>query len=76
VLEGAEDVARRWLYDVRHRRLAIDGNDLVAAGLSGPPVGEALDRAMEAMLDGRAPGRAEQLVAALEGRRGADELRH
>jgi tRNA nucleotidyltransferase (CCA-adding enzyme) len=65
VLGGAEDAARRWLDDVRHRRLSIDGNDLVAAGLSGPPVGEALDRAMEAMLEGRASGRDEQLAVAL-----------
>jgi tRNA nucleotidyltransferase (CCA-adding enzyme) len=57
--------ARRWLDDVRHRRLAIDGNDLVAAGLYGPAVGEALDTAMAAMLEGRAPGREEQLAAAL-----------
>jgi tRNA nucleotidyltransferase (CCA-adding enzyme) len=57
--------AQRWLEDVRHRRLAIDGNDIVAAGLYGPAVGEALDRAMAAMLEGRAPGRDEQLAAAL-----------
>jgi tRNA nucleotidyltransferase (CCA-adding enzyme) len=62
---GDADAARRWLADVRHRRLAIDGNDLVAAGLNGPAVGAALDRAMEAMLEGRAPGREEQLAAAL-----------
>jgi tRNA nucleotidyltransferase (CCA-adding enzyme) len=62
---GAAGAARRWLDDVRHRRLAIDGNDIVAAGLEGPAVGEALDRATAAMLDGRAPGREEQLAAAL-----------
>jgi tRNA nucleotidyltransferase (CCA-adding enzyme) len=62
---GSAEVARHWLDDVRHRRLAIDGHDLVAAGLSGPAVGAGLDRAMEAMLAGRAPGREEQLAAAL-----------
>jgi len=62
---GDPDAARRWLEEVRHRRLAIDGNDLVAAGLQGPAVGAALDAATEAMLDGRAPGREEQLAAAL-----------
>ena len=62
---GDPEPARRWLEDVRRRRLAIDGNDVVAAGLEGPAVGEALDRAMEAMLEGRAPGREEQLAAAL-----------
>jgi len=63
---GARDgyeAARRWLEDVRHRRLAIDGNDIVAAGLEGPAVGAALDRATEAMLEGG--GREEQLAAAL-----------
>jgi tRNA nucleotidyltransferase (CCA-adding enzyme) len=62
---GQVDAARRWLYDLRHRRLAIDGNDLVAAGLQGPAVGAGLAAAMEAMLDGRADTREEQLAAAL-----------
>jgi tRNA nucleotidyltransferase (CCA-adding enzyme) len=62
---GPADRARRWLDDLRHRRLAITGHDIVAAGLGGPAVGRALERAMEAHLDGRAPGREEQLHAAL-----------
>jgi tRNA nucleotidyltransferase (CCA-adding enzyme) len=62
---GSEAAARRWLDDVRHRRLAITGHDLVAAGLNGPAVGAALEAATEAMLEGRAPGREEQLAAAL-----------
>jgi len=62
---GPAEAARHWLDDVRHRRLAIDGHDLVAAGLNGPAVGAGLDAAMEAMLEGRAPGREEQLAAAL-----------
>ncbi|HET6548691.1 MAG TPA: hypothetical protein VFG79_09560 [Solirubrobacter sp.] len=57
--------ARRWLDDVRHRKLAITGDDLVAAGLTGAAVGEALVRATQAMLDGRAPDREAQLHAAL-----------
>jgi tRNA nucleotidyltransferase (CCA-adding enzyme) len=57
--------ARRWLDDVRHRRLAITGDDLVAAGLTGAAVGDALERATIALLDGRAPHRAAQLQAAL-----------
>ena len=65
---GDETAARRWLEELRHRRLAITGDDVVAAGLHGPAVGEALDAAMEAMLRGDAPGRDEQLAAAL-GRR-------
>ena len=62
---GQRDAARRWLDDLRHRRLAIDGNDLVAAGLQGPAVGAGLAAAMEAMLEGRADTREEQLAAAL-----------
>jgi tRNA nucleotidyltransferase (CCA-adding enzyme) len=62
---GAEGAARRWLEDVRHRRLAIDGHDILAAGLQGPAVGAALEAAMEAMLGGRADSREEQLAAAL-----------
>jgi tRNA nucleotidyltransferase (CCA-adding enzyme) len=62
---GPADAARRWLEDVRHRRLAITGDDVVAAGLNGPAVGEALDRATIAMLEGRAQTREEQLAAAL-----------
>jgi tRNA nucleotidyltransferase (CCA-adding enzyme) len=62
---GDAAAARRWLDAVRHRRLAIDGHDLVAAGLEGPAVGEALDRATEAMLAGQAESREAQLAAAL-----------
>jgi tRNA nucleotidyltransferase (CCA-adding enzyme) len=62
---GDPVAARHWLEDVRHRRLAIDGHDIVAAGLEGPAVGEALDRAMLAMLHGGADTREEQLAAAL-----------
>jgi tRNA nucleotidyltransferase (CCA-adding enzyme) len=65
---GSEASARRWLDEVRHRRLSITGDDIVAAGLYGPRVGEALDAAMEAMLRGEAPDREAQLAAAL-GRR-------
>jgi len=62
---GDGGAARRWLDDVRGRRLAITGHDLVAAGLEGPAVGAGLDAAMEAMLSGRADSREEQLAAAL-----------
>jgi tRNA nucleotidyltransferase (CCA-adding enzyme) len=64
-VRGAEPAARRWLEDVRHRRLAITGDDVVAAGLHGPAVGEALDAAMAAHLRGEAPDRSSQLDAAL-----------
>jgi tRNA nucleotidyltransferase (CCA-adding enzyme) len=62
--------ARRWLEDVRHRRLAIGGDDLVAVGLSGPAVGRGLEAAMLAMLDGAAGDRDAQLAAALKSSRG------
>jgi len=62
---GPEREARRWLDDVRHRRLAITGDDFVAAGLTGPAVGDALEAAQLALLGGGAPGAAEQLAAGL-----------
>jgi tRNA nucleotidyltransferase (CCA-adding enzyme) len=57
--------ARRWLDHIRHRKLSISGDDLIAAGLTGAAVGEGLNRAMVAMLDGRAPDRSSQLSCAL-----------
>ena len=62
---GDAHAARRWLSEVRHRRLEVTGDDFVAAGLSGPAVGAALETAQVAMLEGRAPGRDEQLAAGL-----------
>lgn len=63
---GAERPAREWLDGLRHVRLAIDGDDLLAAGVPrGPAVGEGLRAALAAALDGRAPGRDEQLAEAL-----------
>ena len=61
----AEEAARRWLGDLRHRRLAITGDDFVEAGLSGPAVGAALEAAQLAALAGDAPGAEEQLAAGL-----------
>ena len=62
---AGEEGAQRWLDRIRHRKLAISGDDLVAAGLTGAAVGEGLARAMIALLEGHAPGREEQLRAAL-----------
>jgi tRNA nucleotidyltransferase (CCA-adding enzyme) len=62
---GDAAAARRWLTDVRHRRLAITGDDLVGAGLRGPAVGAGLERAMRALLRGEARDREAQLAAAL-----------
>jgi tRNA nucleotidyltransferase (CCA-adding enzyme) len=58
-----------WLDDWlgwREVRLEITGADLTAAGLEGPAVGEALERALTAKLDGKAPTRADELRHALE----------
>jgi tRNA nucleotidyltransferase (CCA-adding enzyme) len=63
--QAAAPAARRWLDDIRHRRLAITGDDVVAAGLRGPVVGAALEAAMAAHLRGEAPDRDSQLAAAL-----------
>jgi hypothetical protein len=54
-----------WL-DWREVRLDITGTDLTAAGLQGPAIGEALERALAAKLDGNAPTRAAELQAALD----------
>ena len=59
--------ARRWLEDVRHRRLAITGDDIVAAGLYGPAVGEALDRGDGGDARWAAPTRREEQLAAALG---------
>jgi tRNA nucleotidyltransferase (CCA-adding enzyme) len=46
--------ARRWLDELRHLHLAIDGTDLLAAGVpAGPEVGARLQRALDAHLNGR-----------------------
>jgi tRNA nucleotidyltransferase (CCA-adding enzyme) len=67
---GAEDPARRWLNDLRHVRLEIDGDDLLAAGLEpGPAVGAGLTAARAAKLDGRASGRTAELSEALRAAR-------
>ena len=63
---GAREAARKWFEEVRGVRLAIDGDDLLAAGLSGPAIGRALDAAMGAALDGEAADREAQLAVALQ----------
>jgi tRNA nucleotidyltransferase (CCA-adding enzyme) len=57
--------ARRWLGELRHVRLEIRGDELTAAGITGPPVGRALEAALAAALDGRAATADEQLAVAL-----------
>jgi tRNA nucleotidyltransferase (CCA-adding enzyme) len=62
---GGDAGAQRFLDHIRHRKLSISGDDLVAAGLAGREIGAGLARAMEAMLDGRAPDKESQLRAAI-----------
>jgi tRNA nucleotidyltransferase (CCA-adding enzyme) len=60
--------ARRWLSDLRHVRLEIDGNDLLASGIvAGPDLGQRLEHVLRRKLDGElADGRDAELGAALE----------
>jgi tRNA nucleotidyltransferase (CCA-adding enzyme) len=61
------DNARRWIDELRHVRLDITGDDLLAAGVpEGPELGERLRRALDRKLDGELDGRAAELEAALE----------
>jgi tRNA nucleotidyltransferase (CCA-adding enzyme) len=61
------DAAAAWLDDLRHVRLEIGGQDLLAAGVpQGPLIGRALRAALYAKLDGRASGREAELAQALE----------
>jgi tRNA nucleotidyltransferase (CCA-adding enzyme) len=67
VSEPAAEPARRWLTELRNVRLAITGDDLLAAGVpEGPEVGRRLERVLELRLDGElANGRDAELRAAL-----------
>jgi tRNA nucleotidyltransferase (CCA-adding enzyme) len=64
--ERGRDAACRWLDELRHVGLEINGDDLVAAGVApGPAIGAGLRGALSARLDGCAGGRDEQLAEAL-----------
>jgi tRNA nucleotidyltransferase (CCA-adding enzyme) len=53
--------------ELRHVRLEISGDDLLAAGVSpSPAVGRALEETLRRKLDGELAGREEELEAALE----------
>jgi tRNA nucleotidyltransferase (CCA-adding enzyme) len=66
VVPEAAIPARRWLEDLRHVTLEIDGEDLLAAGVAeGPDVGRALAAALARRLDGEVAGREAELGAAL-----------
>ena len=65
---SGSEAARRWIEELRHVRLEIGGDDLIAAGLSeGEEIGRRLERTLAAKLDGEiAPGRDAELRFALE----------
>jgi tRNA nucleotidyltransferase (CCA-adding enzyme) len=67
---GPERAAREWLERLRHVRLEIDGNDLIAAGVAqGPAIGRGLRAALAAKLDGAAAGRPGELAVAVRAAR-------
>jgi tRNA nucleotidyltransferase (CCA-adding enzyme) len=64
--ERAHAAAREWLSRLRHVRLEITGEDLLAAGLRpGPEIGAGLRAALAAKLDARVRGRDQELAEAL-----------
>jgi tRNA nucleotidyltransferase (CCA-adding enzyme) len=70
------DNARRWLAELRHVRLEIDGRDLLAAGIpEGPEIGARLQRTLDRKLDGEVSGREQELAAALEDGGGLGRVR-
>jgi hypothetical protein len=67
---AARAAAQRWLGELRHVGLEINGDDLVAAGVNpGPAIGAGLRAALSARLDGRAGDRDAQLAEALRAAR-------
>jgi tRNA nucleotidyltransferase (CCA-adding enzyme) len=68
-LDGARTAAQSWLGRLRRVRLAITGEDLLAAGLPpGPQIGQRLALALAMKLDGElSDGREAELRAATEG---------
>lgn len=72
------DGAHRWLDELRHVALEIDGDDLLAAGIPrGPEIGTRLRATLDRVLDGEVGAdRADQLAAALRIAPAGDEQRH
>lgn len=65
LVAAGNEGARRWRDEVSARRLEIGGRDLIEHGLTGAQIGEGIEKATLAMLEGRAPDRTSQLEAAL-----------
>jgi tRNA nucleotidyltransferase (CCA-adding enzyme) len=71
-LAAGADAVAAWWDGARERAPEVRGADLVAAGVPpGPAIGRGLGAAREALLDGDAPTREEQLRVALRAARGA-----
>ena len=51
------------------KQLAVNGKDMTDMGLSGPAVGEMLERLLSAVMDGALPNDREALLTAARGRR-------
>jgi len=65
--QGSPSQSLTWLRDLRHRTLAITGQDLIANGFpEGPTIGIALQAARDALMDGTATDRESQLRVARE----------
>jgi tRNA nucleotidyltransferase (CCA-adding enzyme) len=65
-MQAPSEPILRWVTDLRHVRLEITGDDLLAAGVrEGPVLGRALYETLDRKLDGLVSGRAEELEAAL-----------
>jgi tRNA nucleotidyltransferase (CCA-adding enzyme) len=70
---GQEAQARKWLEELRHVRLEIDGHDLLAAGVPpGPAIGRGLSAALADKLDSLACGREQELASAVRAARGSE----
>lgn len=65
---AAAAAARRWLQEIRHVRLRVTGDDLLASGIpEGPEIGRRLEETLRMRLDGELPDEREaQLAAALQ----------
>jgi tRNA nucleotidyltransferase (CCA-adding enzyme) len=64
---GAEEPVGRWLGELRHIELEIDGEDVREAGVpEGPAIGKGLAAARAGRLDGELMTREAQLAAALK----------
>jgi tRNA nucleotidyltransferase (CCA-adding enzyme) len=68
--QQGREAAQRWIGELRHVRLSITGEDLLAAGLAqGPEIGRRLEETLARKLDGElADGKDAELAAALEAR--------